>query len=82
MKKELTKNTLSDYFNYSISAFADNKAYSIIKGESLTFKEFGERVKNLVRTFDENGFKEGEKIALLGGSLCHNKNIFITTLPQ
>lgn len=69
MKKELTKNTLSDYFNYSISAFADNKAYSIIKGESLTFKEFGERVKNLVRTFDENGFKEGEKIALLGGSM-------------
>jgi len=69
MKKELTKNTLSDYFNYSISAYADNKAYSIIKGESLTFKEFGERVKNLVRTFDENGFKEGEKIALLGGSM-------------
>ncbi len=69
MKKELTKNTVSDYFNYSISAFADNKAYSIIKGESLTFKEFGERVKNLVRTFDENGFKEGEKIALLGGSM-------------
>lgn len=69
MKKELTKNTLSDYFNYSISAFADNKAYSIIKGESLTFKEFGERVKNLVRTFDENGFNEGEKIALLGGSM-------------
>lgn len=69
MKKEFTPKTLADYFKYSISAFADNKAYSIIKGESLTFKEFGQRVKDLVKTFDENGIKDGAKIALLGGSM-------------
>ncbi len=69
MKKEFTPKTLADYLKYSISAFADNKAYSIIKGESLTFKEFGQRVKDLVKTFDENGIKDGAKIALLGGSM-------------
>lgn len=69
MNREFTKKTLADYLKHSLAAFGNNKAYSIIDGESLTFNEFGQRIKNLVTLFDENGIKTGSKIALLGGSM-------------
>lgn len=69
MNRESTKRTLAEYLNHSLSAFGNNKAYSIINGESITFNEFGKRIESLINLYDENGIKIGAKIALLGGSM-------------
>lgn len=69
MDNQLQPITLADILDNSVKAYANNTSYSIIKGESLTFKEFGERVGHLKRILNENGVKAGEKIALLGGSM-------------
>ena len=69
MNREFTKRTLAEYLNHSLSAFGNNKAYSIINGESITFNEFGKRIESLINLYDENGIKIGAKIALLGGSM-------------
>ncbi len=69
MDNQLQPITLADIFNTSVKAYANNLSYSLINGESLTFKQFGERVEHLVQILDKNGVNAGEKIALLGGSM-------------
>lgn len=69
MDNQLQTFTLADILNTSVKKYADNKAYSIINGESLTYRQFGERVDHLVKLLNENGVKAGEKVALLGGSM-------------
>ncbi len=69
MKINITPRTLAQYFNDSIVKYADNKSFGIINGESLTYKEFGERVNSLIDTINKNGIGRGDKIAILGGSM-------------
>lgn len=61
--------TLADYLNDSVTKYSKNTAYEIINGESLSYKQFGERVHHLIGILNKNGVKKGEKIALLGGSM-------------
>lgn len=69
MDNQLQPITLADIFNTSVKAYANNLSYSLINGESLTFKQFGERVEHLIQILNRNGVNAGEKIALLGGSM-------------
>ena len=69
MNRELTNKTLADYLKRTLASYGNNRAYSIINGESLTYNEFGQRVNELIELFNENGINTGAKIALLGGSM-------------
>lgn len=69
MEINTTPRTLTGLFNDSIANYADNKSFEIINGESLTYKEFGERVKSLTDTLNRNGVQQNEKVAVLGGSM-------------
>ncbi|MEG2849990.1 MAG: AMP-binding protein, partial [Bacteroidales bacterium] len=61
--------TLAQCFNESIVKYANNKSFEIINGESLTYKDFGIRVKSLIDKLNKNGVPREEKIAILGGSM-------------
>ena len=69
MENQLQTITLADILNNSVKAYANNLSYSIIKGESITFRQFGERVAYLANILNEHGVEAGEKVALLGGSM-------------
>lgn len=60
--------TLADYFNEAIENYADNVALGVVKGGTITYKEFGKKVRQLSRLLTDNGIEKGEKIALLGAS--------------
>ena len=64
-----TNITLYDLYTESIKKFADNRSYSIIHGESLTYRQFGERVEALKSVLRANGVKKGYKVAILGASM-------------
>lgn len=65
----ISKITLADYLDSSVKQFADNKSYSVINGESLTYNEFGNKVASFSTLLNEAGLKHGDKVALLGGSM-------------
>ncbi len=69
MKNGIKSITLADYLKESLIKYSNNRAYSIINGESLTFKEFGERVEYVQDILNSSGVEMGEKVALLGGSM-------------
>lgn len=69
MDNQLRKITLADLLNESVSKYRDLVSYSLIGGESLTYSQFGERVKTLVKILDNNGVQQKDKVALLGGSM-------------
>lgn len=64
-----TNITLRDLYTESIKKYADNRSYSIINGESLTYGQFGERVEKLKSVLRANGVKKGYKVAILGASM-------------
>ena len=64
-----TNITLRDLYTESVKRFADNRSYSIINGESLTYRQFGERVEMLKSVLRANGVKKGYKVAILGASM-------------
>ena len=59
----------ADLYTESVKRFADNRSYSIINGESLTYRQFGERVEMLKSVLRANGVKKGYKVAILGASM-------------
>ena len=61
--------TINDYYNKSILKFANNISFEIIGGESLTYKQFGEKVEKLKDTLNLVNIPIGEKIAIIGGSM-------------
>lgn len=65
----ITPRTLYQCLNESIVKYANNKSFEILNGESLTYKDFGIRVKSLTNTLNKNGVPPGEKVAILGGSM-------------
>ena len=63
------KITLYDYLQRSLEKFPDNKSYSFINGEGLTYRQFGEKVKLLQQILGNNGIEQGERVAILGSSM-------------
>ena len=63
------KITLYDYLQRSLEKFPDNKSYSFINGEGLTYRQFGEKVKSLQQILGNNGIGQGDRVAILGSSM-------------
>ena len=61
--------TLKDILETSIQKYSNNKAFSIINGESLTFQEVGKRIEKFTSLLNSYRIAAGEKIALFGGSM-------------
>ncbi len=69
MDNKLKTITLANLLENSVSKYGNNLSYSIINGESLTYSQFGERVEQLTAILNQNGVKQADKVALLGGSM-------------
>ena len=63
------KFTLKNLYTNSVNNYPNNRAYSIINGESLTYKELGIRAQALISILNSNGVEKGEKVAILSGSM-------------
>ncbi len=63
--KKLSKFTLAEVIKVSADSFGDKVAFSEISGSSLTYKEFGEKVKSISAFLEERGINKGDKVALL-----------------
>lgn len=61
--------TIKEILDNSINKYSDCKAFSIINGESLTFSDMGNRVKEFISILDQYRVEAGAKIALFGGSM-------------
>jgi Long-chain acyl-CoA synthetases (AMP-forming) len=72
--------TLSCLYSKSNSEYADKKAYSSTKGSTLSFKEFDERVKEIIEKFNVAGLQKGEKIAILGGNMANWAAAYFATV--
>lgn len=62
-------NTLLELYRHSIHAYSSNTCSSLYGGESLTYREFSERVESLIKTFTEAGLESGDKVALLSSNM-------------
>lgn len=62
-------NTLLEFYRHSIHAYSSNTCSSLYGGESLTYREFSERVESLIKTFTEAGLESGDKVALLSSNM-------------
>ena len=60
--------TLKEIYDHSVEAFADRKAFSMIRHESLTYREFGERVERTRELLLNSGIGHGDKVALFSRS--------------
>jgi len=65
----MTFDTLYHLYQNSITSFADFPCSSIYGGESLTYREFADRVDKLRALFAKNGLKSGDKVVLLSRSM-------------
>lgn len=61
--------TLKQLFDNSVKKFAKNTALSMFERESMTYSEFGERVKYVQQLLVDSGLRPGDKVALLSGSM-------------
>ncbi|MDD2491070.1 MAG: AMP-binding protein [Bacteroidales bacterium] len=69
MISEVLGLSLADIFAKSLADFKDRDAFSTIKKEKLTYRQFGDRVEILTQIFNNHGLKKGEKIAILGNNM-------------
>lgn len=63
--EKLSKFTLAEVTKVSSGSFNERIAFSEISGSSLTYKEFGEKVKSISAFLEERGINKGDKVALL-----------------
>ncbi len=69
MYNEFSELTLLDFYSKSIIDFSDRVAFSFVDRESITYKEFGEKVENTTAIFNKYGLVKGDKIAILGNNM-------------
>lgn len=62
-------NTLLELYQHSIHAYSSNKCFSMYGGETLTYRDFADRVDSLIETFVASGLGYGDKIALLSNNM-------------
>lgn len=60
--------TLKEIYDHSIASFADRKAFSMIRHESLTYSEFADRVEQTRELILHSGIGHGDKVALFSRS--------------
>lgn len=61
--------TLRDIYEQSVANYASRPAFSMYGGETLTYREFAQRVQQVVELFREAGLVSGDKVALLSNSM-------------
>ena len=69
MSEEKEICTLRDIFDGNIQKYPDRTSFSQIKGESLTYREFGERVRKIASVLETCGVEKGDKVILFSGSM-------------
>jgi long-subunit acyl-CoA synthetase (AMP-forming) len=61
--------TIKELYINSIKSFAKRPVSSLFNGESLSYEQFDERVKQLVDIFRKAGLTKGDKVALLSSNM-------------
>ncbi|MFA7201104.1 MAG: AMP-binding protein [Bacteroidales bacterium] len=61
--------TLEQIYTDSIHKYADNTAFSLYNGETLTYADFDKKVEQVRQELLAAGIKKGDKAALLGTSM-------------
>ncbi|MBR0223494.1 MAG: acyl--CoA ligase, partial [Bacteroidales bacterium] len=62
--------SLAEVFNYSISKYAKNKAFSLTDGTgSYTYQEFGDRCRRLSEQLANFGINSGDRVAILSQNI-------------
>lgn len=70
MSNKPTFSTLREVYEFSISKFTDKPSFSLVGGESLTYREFDERVRKIQTYLTVNlGLGHGDKVAIFSRSL-------------
>ena len=62
-------NTLRDLALSSIETHSSRVAFSMLNGESVTYREFGERMKSVQTLLENSGLQTGDKVALLSSNM-------------
>lgn len=61
--------TLTSLFEHSIEQYANEPAFAKVGETPFTYKEFGEKVKQMVLLLQENGISKGDKVLLLSENM-------------
>ncbi len=61
--------TLAEVYHHSIKSFPDHTSHAMYERESITFRQFDERVKALQTTLWDAGLTTGDHVALLSSSM-------------
>ncbi len=61
--------TLREMYLQNVKTFADLPAFSMVDDESLTYREFGERVESLIELLTQSGLSSGDKVSLLSTNM-------------
>ncbi len=69
--KNLEDFTLPSLLNRSIELYKDEPALSFVGKEKMSYKEFGNKIQNIVKLLKENDIHRGDKIVLLGENMPH-----------
>ena len=62
-------NTLRDLALSSIETHSSRVAFTMLNGESVTYREFGERMKSVQTLLENSGLQTGDKVALLSSNM-------------
>ncbi len=62
-------NTLRDLALSSVERHSSRVAFSMLNGESVTYREFGERMKSVQTLLENSGLQSGDKVALLSSNM-------------
>ncbi|MDR0907256.1 MAG: long-chain fatty acid--CoA ligase, partial [Rikenellaceae bacterium] len=62
-------NTLAEVYKNSVEQFSDRVAFAMFERESVTYREFGERVRQVQEMLLDAGLSAGDKVALLSSSM-------------
>ena len=62
-------NTLYEVLQSSVKNFSDRVAFSIWRGDSVTFKEVGERVEQIQAMLKDADIQPGDRVAILSSSV-------------
>ncbi|NOZ46121.1 MAG: long-chain fatty acid--CoA ligase [Chlorobi bacterium] len=65
-KEEMSIASLRDLIEISVEKFADKKAVSLMNDETLTYKQYGNRIKKVAQYLLQQGITKGDKVAILG----------------
>lgn len=65
----MTSKTLKELYSHSIKNFGDNKSFSVLDGESLTYNDFAQRVDGLIELLSNSDLQQGDKVAILSSNM-------------